>query len=93
MTSGNRVGGLLGAVFLWLKFMLLPKSLLIKIAREVDRPALRKELEKFWQGCSFFSLAMVVRAVLFFATRFQALSHLVVRRMEVFFAPAVRFLA
>ena len=73
--------------------MLLPKSLLIKIAREVDRPALRKELEKFWQGFSFFILAMVVRAVQFFATLGLALLHLVVFWMENILLPAMGFLA
>ena len=68
----------------------MQKSLIIKIAREVDRPALRKELEKFWQGFSFFILVMVVRAVLFFATLGLALLHLVIFWMEDVFFPAVR---
>ncbi len=73
-----------------LKNTLSQKSLLIKIAREVDRPALRKELEKFWQGCSFFIFAMVVRAMLFFATLDLALLHLIVFWMEDVLIPAMR---
>ena len=73
-----------------LKNTLSQKSLLIKIAREVDRPALRKELEIFLQGFSFFILVMVVRAVQFFATLGLALLHLVVFWMEDVFFPAVR---